>query len=42
MKDLEKYLIICNEVFDGSQRLRYDDGKTLKDWAKKIHIWGIS
>ena len=27
MKDLEKYLIICNEVFDGSQRLRYDDGK---------------
>lgn len=41
IKDSEKYLIICNEIFNESQRLRYDNGKALKDWAKEIHIWSI-
>ena len=40
MEYTHKYLMICNGIFDKTQRLRYDDGKSLKSWAKEVRIWG--
>lgn len=41
MKDARKYLMVCEGIFDGIQRLRYDEGKELKAWVKEVRIWGV-
>ena len=41
MKDTGKYLMVCEGIFDEAQRLRYDEGRELKNWAKEIRIWGV-
>lgn len=41
IEDAQKYLMVCNGIFDNTQRIRYDDGKSLKAWAKNVRIWGI-
>lgn len=40
MVDTEKYLIICDGIFDGAKRCRYDSGEEIRKWAKEIRIWG--
>ena len=41
INDEEKYLMICNGIFDNKKRMRYDFGKSLKEWVKDVHIWGL-
>lgn len=41
INDEEKYLMICNGIFDNKKRMRYDFGKSLKEWVKNVHIWGL-
>lgn len=41
IEDTRKYLMVCDNIFDGRQRLRYDEGSSLKNWAKEVRIWGI-
>ena len=41
MKDTEKYLMVCDSIFEDRHRMRYDDGKTLKAWAKELRILGV-
>ena len=36
-----KYLMVCEGIFDKAFRCRYDDGKSLKEWAKEVRIWGV-
>lgn len=40
MVDTEKYLIICDGIFDGAKRCRYDSGEEIRKWAKEVRIWG--
>ena len=41
MEDACKYLMICDGIFDETQRFRYDEGSALKAWAKEVRIWGL-
>lgn len=41
MEGNRKYLMICDGIFDGVQRCRYDYGSELRKWIKEIHVWGI-
>lgn len=41
MVDGCKYLMICDNIFDGVQRCRYDDATELHKWAKEVRIWGL-
>lgn len=40
MDDTQKYLMVCHGIFDKTHRLRYDEGKILKSWAREVRIWG--
>ena len=42
MQDTNSYLMICEHIFDNSQRCRYDRGKELKAWAKDLRIVGTT
>lgn len=37
-----KYLMICDGIFDGVQRCRYGEAAELRKWAKEVRIWGIT
>lgn len=41
MENNRKYLMICDGMFDGVQRCRYDEAAELRKWAKEVRIWGI-
>lgn len=41
IEDTGKYLMVCDNIFDGVQRLRFDEGSALKNWAKEVRIWGV-
>ena len=36
--DSQKYLMVCDNIFDGTQRIRYDEGNELKKWMREVHI----
>ena len=42
MANGDKYLMICDGIFDGVQRCRYDEAAELRKWAKEVRIWGIT
>ena len=41
MEDDKKYLMICDGIFDGVQRCRYDEAAELRKWVKEVRIWGM-
>jgi len=41
MEDNQKYLMICDGIFDGVQRCRYDEASELRKWVREIRMWGI-
>ena len=41
MKDDNKYLMICNDIFNGIHRCRYDSGAEFRKWVKEIRMSGI-
>ena len=41
MEDDKKYLMICDCIFDGVQRCRYDEAAELRKWVKEVRIWGM-
>lgn len=41
MEDNQKYLMICDGIFDGVQRCRYDEATELRKWVREIRMWGI-
>lgn len=41
MDDTRKYLMVCDGIFDKTQRCRYDVGSALRSWVKEIRLWGI-
>ena len=41
IEDTRKYLMICDGIFDRMPRCLYDDGNSLKAWAKAVNVSNI-